>query len=539
VASILEGTYLSGAGTTSFLVIDNQDGTYTVDGSILGEPCGATDPAGVLFTLDVTHAIPDGTGTIGLSDLEIRDCGNQPFEVAYGGPASIVIDTTPPANVTGLAATQVMSGNPAGNVTAVDLTWTASTDPTAVETVLYRKGFGSYPEYDDDGGAEPTVPTDPLAENWEPVATLTAAAITHSDLPALRDYWYFCAVSTDQYGNQSSSLMTGGVLNYLLGDVSDGGDPIGDGDNQIGVPDVTLLGSAYGTSEGDPQYLNTLDIGPTVDLGVRSLPSTDSVIEFEDLMVISINYDLNASVVPPAPFMAAGPAPAAHNEVELDIPDLPALGQTFTLDLVMTADGQVQGLKIPLLWDENVVEFESFAGGPLLGDQGGQSLVLSAEDGVVDIALVGVRARGISGVGTVARATFRVVGTGKPGLKLGEITARDKANLSVEVNSDSGEDPGHSVLPVVSALNPNYPNPFNPMTTISFDLAAPGRVRISIFSIDGRLVRTLVDEPFIAGRHERVWQGRDDRGRAVASGTYLYRMVGPDVQKTRRMLLIK
>ncbi len=77
------------------------------------------------------------------------------------------------------------------------------------------------------------------------------------------------------------------------------------------------------------------------------------------------------------------------------------------------------------------------------------------------------------------------------------------------------------------------------MTTLSFDLAKAGQVRVRIYSVDGRLVRTLVDDNMVAGRHEKVWQGRDDNGRAVASGTYLYRMDGPGIQATRRMLLVK
>ena len=158
----------------------------------------------------------------------------------------------------------------------------------------------------------------------------------------------------------------------------------------------------------------------------------------------------------------------------------------------------------------------------------------------MDIVLAGVRELGISGVGPVARATFRVTGVGDAGLQIGDIVARDNANKSVSVSVATVTDvPGDSVVPRVSTLNPNYPNPFNPMTTISFDLATAGRVRISIFSIDGRLVKTLTDESFRAGRHERVWAGRDDRGRTVASGTYLYIMEGPGIRQTRRMLLIK
>jgi hypothetical protein len=94
-------------------------------------------------------------------------------------------------------------------------------------------------------------------------------------------------------------------------------------------------------------------------------------------------------------------------------------------------------------------------------------------------------------------------------------------------------------LPVVSTLHPNYPNPFNPLTTIAFELARPGLVRIEIFSLDGRRIRTLVEGAYGAGRHAEVWDGRDQTGRSVASGTYLFTMVGPDIKQTRRMLLVK
>jgi hypothetical protein len=106
----------------------------------------------------------------------------------------------------------------------------------------------------------------------------------------------------------------------------------------------------------------------------------------------------------------------------------------------------------------------------------------------------------------------------------------------MEIRLESGSD---AATPRVFALNGNYPNPFNPMTNIAFDLAASGRVRIDIFSIDGRRVRTLVDEVMPAGRHRAVWDGRDRAGRQSASGTYLYIMEGPGIKATRRMLLVK
>lgn len=89
-------------------------------------------------------------------------------------------------------------------------------------------------------------------------------------------------------------------------------------------------------------------------------------------------------------------------------------------------------------------------------------------------------------------------------------------------------------------LEPNWPNPFNPRTTIAFTLPTGGPVSLSVFDLSGRRVRELIaGETLEAGRHETVWFGRDDQGRALASGTYLYRLrVGEDVQ-TRRAVLLK
>ncbi len=345
------------------------------------------------------------------------------------------------SGVTNLTATQVLSGNLPGNVTAVDLSWTPSVDPEAVSVSLYRKGHdGVYPEYD--GGSGPPLPQDPLAEGWEFVATVPVGSNVTTDFPTTRDFWYYCAQANDSGGNPSGAVMTTGVLNYLLGDVSDGGAPIADGDNRVTVPDLILLGSHYFTYEGGPTglYLNYLDIGPTDDMSVVGRPTADNRIDFEDLIVMSINFeqDLTAKSFPPV--LTGAPSPADNNSLALDIPDLPGMGQTFTVNLAMMADGQIQGLQIPLLWDEDVIEFMDFQGGALLEDQGGQSLFFSPLDGVADIALAGLRERGISGKGTLAQATFRVIGTGPVGLKIGDIKARDRANQSVTVNTGGGDD---------------------------------------------------------------------------------------------------
>lgn len=81
-----------------------------------------------------------------------------------------------------------------------------------------------------------------------------------------------------------------------------------------------------------------------------------------------------------------------------------------------------------------------------------------------------------------------------------------------------------SVRPDGFALAQNQPNPFNPSTEIAFTLAAPGDVRLEIFNSLGRRVRTLVEGQRAAGAHTITWDGRDENGRTVPSGTYLYRL---------------
>jgi len=95
-------------------------------------------------------------------------------------------------------------------------------------------------------------------------------------------------------------------------------------------------------------------------------------------------------------------------------------------------------------------------------------------------------------------------------------------------------------FPQRSCLMQNVPNPFNPQTTIAFDLPHKGNVSLRVFDVAGRIVKNLIDgEIYSAVRHEVVWNGRDDAGRQVASGTYFYRLEAGSYSETKRMVLIK
>lgn len=95
-------------------------------------------------------------------------------------------------------------------------------------------------------------------------------------------------------------------------------------------------------------------------------------------------------------------------------------------------------------------------------------------------------------------------------------------------------------LPVVTQLSGNYPNPFNPTTTISFSIAQTlSFIELEIYNIKGQKVKTLIDEKLTAGNHQVMWNGKDDNGKQVASGIYFYKMKSGNYNETKKMILLK
>jgi hypothetical protein len=95
------------------------------------------------------------------------------------------------------------------------------------------------------------------------------------------------------------------------------------------------------------------------------------------------------------------------------------------------------------------------------------------------------------------------------------------------------------VVPLKPLLYNNYPNPFNPSTTIEYSIPQTGRVKLRIFNIKGQKVKTLIDGDIEKGRHRVVWNGRDERNRSVASGVYFIRLEAAGKSCTRKAMLLK
>ena len=112
----------------------------------------------------------------------------------------------------------------------------------------------------------------------------------------------------------------------------------------------------------------------------------------------------------------------------------------------------------------------------------------------------------------------------------------ESAPASPTTTTDSS-DPG---MPKVYSLGQNVPNPFNPSTTVYYDVPeGGGEVSIRVFDVSGRLVRTLVNGHQTAGSKSVTWSGANDRGQSVSSGIYFYRMTAPGFTRTRKMVLLR
>ena len=111
-------------------------------------------------------------------------------------------------------------------------------------------------------------------------------------------------------------------------------------------------------------------------------------------------------------------------------------------------------------------------------------------------------------------------------------------NVPIDLTVDDTSGAGAKVPRTVSLLG-NYPNPFNPSTTLSFALPSDMPVTLDIYSARGMRVRRVLAEPRTAGVHHVVWDGTDSHGRTVASGVYFYRLVTPEATLTDKVLLAK
>ena len=306
----------------------------------------------------------------------------------------------------------------------------------------------------------------------------------------------------------------GAVFNELRG-----GDA--DNDNNVNLADFGLLA----------EHFATINITDSSDPAWVADFNADSTVNLADFSILSSNFGeqglgLGFSTKPPPPLAGLNLVPEADG------------------GFLITVEGiaEVKGFSIELAYDSEdfSVSVDPLAEGSLTRSQG-VSMWWIVKPVVGGLRLAGY-VKGdcpikLDGEGEIALLRLNRKGDGIPDL-LTAWVADGNGTLLPALGEVGG------VLLRDASLFQNVPNPFNPATTIAYDVPdGPGGgilpVSLQIFNLTGHVIRTLVDVPQPAGHYRVEWDGRDFLGRSVASGVYFYRLETGTFRGVRRMLLLR
>lgn len=232
------------------------------------------------------------------------------------------------------------------------------------------------------------------------------------------------------------------------------------------------------------------------------------------------------------------------------------IGEKFSVDIVVdeNADNLTQ-CEIGLHCDKNVLAIDSISKGSIWTGAGSMfsSVVIDQADSHRVFIIYGLLGFDVyvNGPGVLAKVHFRTKGYGESDLVFDSLTLRgdqghpiieSKAiNGKVIVQSPSGVDNSTEEENVIGgySLGQNYPNPFNPSSCIDFDVPRASQVKLVVYNILGRKIKTLVDQKLGAGHRSVTWDAKDDQGTQVASGIYFYQLKAEEFSLTKRMLLLR
>jgi len=238
--------------------------------------------------------------------------------------------------------------------------------------------------------------------------------------------------------------------------------------------------------------------------------------------------------------VAIGLSMAFSGQVELK-KDLNSSSVKLSLSKSATADHEVRGLQFDLLYNSDEIKFENASS--LLN--GFTFEFQATKTGTVKGLIFSMTGESLNpeDLSNVLEFNFSPVDgfAGKSDIQLvnmiiaGEHGQNITGDFVIPVSSVSFE----NILPIKTTLSKNYPNPFNPSTTIPYELKEEGLVSMVVYDLNGAEVKTLLSSYSPAGSYQAVWNGLNNTGQNVASGRYIVKMLAPGFTDTITMTLLK
>ena len=271
----------------------------------------------------------------------------------------------------------------------------------------------------------------------------------------------------------------------------------------------------------------------------------DKMVNFDDFILFFGSYGKEAAG--PAGKSLVTPMLGVNEAAELSLrlgSDRVVAGETMFVDVSLANVQALMGYGFVLNYDAEKFEFVEAmpAAEDLLVSSGGETPLLrgwSPEAGQVHVMNAIVNGSEVSGGGDIVRLVFRVLRDFEDNARF-EIAEGLVFDPSQLANPLAGGVLDIQTTPTEFALLQNFPNPFNPDTTIGYELAESADVTLQIYNVVGQVVRTLIAaEPQSVGRYQVRWDGMDDRGTPVSSGIYFYQISAGKFQDVRKLMLLK
>ena len=295
-------------------------------------------------------------------------------------------------------------------------------------------------------------------------------------------------------------------------------------DNRVGFDDFFILADLLGLTAEDEGFDPAFDLSP------------NAMIDFDDFFVLADNFGRSTAAAGKIVPMLAGLNADARMYLDARTA-MPVVGEDFVLDVRVADFAAIKGYGLQVQYEADKLEFvEVLTDQPLGGSELAAPQVLSNEGGVLAVAALGdVVSDGELALSLVFRPTTQIENT------VIEITDNQTYDSEFGFNSLALPAPVQlQTRPEVFSLANNYPNPFNPATTIKYALPQAADVELTVYNVVGQEVRTLVAEQQSAGRYVVEWDATNDNGHSLSSGMYFYRLaVGGEFLEVKKMLLLK
>ena len=295
-------------------------------------------------------------------------------------------------------------------------------------------------------------------------------------------------------------------------------------DNSVGFDDFFILADLFDLTAEDSGFDPAFDLDP------------NGMIDFDDFFVFADNFGRSTAAAGKRVPMFAGLNDGARMYLDARTA-MPIVGEDFVLDVSLADFAAIKGYGLQVQYEADKLEFvEALTDQPLGGSALAAPQVLSDEAGVLALVAHGdVVSEGEVALSLVFRPTTEIENT------VIEITDSQTYDSEFGFNRLALPAPVQlQTRPEAFALANNYPNPFNPATTIKYALPQAADVELTVYNVVGQVVRTLVAEHQSAGRYVVEWDAANDSGHSLSSGMYFYRLeAGGEFLETKKMLLLK